>query len=250
MLQQPMISVDVRLAQIIATVSDSEGHLVPNLDARDFILEEDGIPQDIPHIVQDSETPVSIGILLDTSLSMRAGSKISGAVAAARAFLRVLDNRNQDEVQLMTFTTRVHVKRVFTEDRTTIDEALLKIKDPIGGTLIYSSVTQALKLMTKARNRKRALIVITDAETGEENVKKFRQRIRESEALIYTIGIRGVPMGASPSNPRLRPPTLPQWQEFSCGRGRVPWVFCGERLPHPNRRTLREPLNGLQLRKS
>jgi hypothetical protein len=60
MLQQPTISVDVRLAQIIATVSDSEGHLIPNLDARDFILEEDGIQQDIAHIVQDSETPVSL----------------------------------------------------------------------------------------------------------------------------------------------------------------------------------------------
>jgi hypothetical protein len=135
----------------------------------------------------------------------------------------------------MTFDTSVKVKHAFTGDRATIDDALLNIKKASGGTLLYASVSQALKQMARARNRKRALIVITDGLTPTPNAKKFRQTVRESETLIYTFGIRGKPMTSTsiliPAAPTRV--ALPPLQQTSCGRG-VPWVFCGERLSLPN----------------
>ncbi|MBI2150819.1 MAG: hypothetical protein HYU27_09490, partial [Acidobacteria bacterium] len=64
------IRVDVRLVNVIATVTDDHGRYVSNLNAGDFLVEEDGKPQKIAHFSQDRGIPVNVGIVLDTSSSM------------------------------------------------------------------------------------------------------------------------------------------------------------------------------------
>src|SRR5687768_3722451 len=67
---QDNLRVDVRLVNIVATVTDGRGRYVPGLTAADFIVEEDGVRQKIAHFSQDQNIPVSVGIVLDTSGSM------------------------------------------------------------------------------------------------------------------------------------------------------------------------------------
>src|SRR5262245_34679987 len=79
------LRVDVRLINVVATVTDAEGRFVSNLTADDFAVMEDGVPQKISHFSQDHDIPVSVGILLDTSGSMVA--KMKTAIEAIDRFL-------------------------------------------------------------------------------------------------------------------------------------------------------------------
>src|SRR5690242_4280743 len=65
------LRVDVRLVNVFATVTDNSGRYVSGLTKDDFVLEEDGIKQEVAHFSQDREIPVSVGIVLDTSGSMQ-----------------------------------------------------------------------------------------------------------------------------------------------------------------------------------
>src|ERR1051326_8220674 len=94
------VRVDVRLVNVVATVTDGRGRNIPNLTVDDFILEEDGKPQPITHFSQDQNIPVSVGILLDTSGSM--DRKIRTAVEAVERFTRRI--HPNDEIFLITFS--------------------------------------------------------------------------------------------------------------------------------------------------
>src|SRR5215470_19032901 len=82
------LRVDVRLVNVVATVTDTHGRYVDGLQASDFSLEEDGKPQQISHFSASTDLPVSVGIVLDTSTSME--RKISTATRAVDRFLRTI----------------------------------------------------------------------------------------------------------------------------------------------------------------
>src|SRR5262250_3385467 len=105
--------VDVRLVNVVATVTDTHGRTIPNLSVEDFVLEEDGKPQRITHFSQDQNVPVSVGILLDTSGSM--DRKIKTAVEAVERFSRRI--HQNDEIFLITFSGRPVLRQDFTDDR-------------------------------------------------------------------------------------------------------------------------------------
>src|SRR5262250_788604 len=107
------VRVDVRLVNVVATVIDSRGRSIPNLKVDDFVLEEDGKPQQITHFSQDQNVPVSVGILLDTSGSM--DRKIKTAVEAVERFSRRI--HQNDEIFLITFSGRPVLRQDFTDDR-------------------------------------------------------------------------------------------------------------------------------------
>jgi len=166
---------------------------VKNLHEQDFTVEENGVPQKIVHFVQDSETAVSLGILIDTSGSMAA--KPSGTLSALRASVgatRVLKRlmKPGDEFLLMSFATGFTVDQPFTQDTTRVDTKLRELA-PAGSTNLFPAVQRALREMKKAKSAKKALIVITDAETNGD-FDQLRKDIRSSEVLIYTFAIRGI----------------------------------------------------------
>src|SRR5580658_9979737 len=69
--QDVIFSTDVRVVNLIATVRDAQGHLVPNLTKDDFTLEEDGQPQTIRYFSRESGLPLTLGLLVDTSISQK-----------------------------------------------------------------------------------------------------------------------------------------------------------------------------------
>src|SRR5262245_27971853 len=133
------VRVDVRLVNIVATVTDARGRNISNLTVEDFILEEDGKPQQITHFSQDQNVPVSVGILLDTSGSM--DKKIRTAVEAVERFSRRI--HQNDEIFLITFSGRPVLRQDFTDDREKLSQDLRHV-NATGGTDLYYALTECL----------------------------------------------------------------------------------------------------------
>ena len=180
------VRVDVRLVNVVATVTDNHGRYIPNLTADDFILEEDGAVQEISHFSQDQNVPVSVGILLDTSGSM--DRKIRTAVESVDRFIRRIDE--DDEIFLMTFSGQTALRQDFTNDREKLSQALRHIT-PTGGTALYDALGEGLSRLRTSRHSKRALLVITDGQDTASVTKLdyVLKSIRASEVLVYPIGI-------------------------------------------------------------
>jgi Ca-activated chloride channel family protein len=180
------VRVDVRLVNVIATVTDAHGRYVPDLEANDFILEEDGTQQQIAHFSQDRNVPVSVGVLLDTSGSM--DRKIRTAVEAVDRFIRRI--QRDDEIFLITFSGQAVLREDFTDDRERLSQALRHIR-ATGGTALYDALGEGLNKLRSARHSKRALLVITDGQDTASTLKldQVLQSIRASELLVYPIGI-------------------------------------------------------------
>jgi VWFA-related protein len=180
------LRVDVRLVNVVATVTDSQGRYVDGLVAADFKLEEDDKPQQISHFAASTDLPVSVGIVLDTSTSME--RKISTATRAVDRFLRGI--HADDDIFLMTFDTSVKVRQDFTSNRDKLWDALDKVKlSP--GTSLYDAVVASTDKVRKGKYPKKAILLISDGvdTTSDRDYNVARLAVRESEVLVYILGI-------------------------------------------------------------
>ncbi len=179
----------VELINVTTTVSDSSGRFVPGLRKEDFSVYEDDQPVEISHFSSE-RVPVSLGIVLDTSGSM-AGSKLQEAQSALRRFLFELLDK-EDEIFLYRFSTYPVLLQGWTSDRQLLGRVLDRVT-PNGGTAMYDAVAEAVPLAQEGQFRKKAIVVISDGnDTGSQTtIRELKQQIRESEVLVYAIGIDG-----------------------------------------------------------
>ena len=194
----------VELVNVTATVADSTGRFVPGLTKDDFIIYEDDVRQTVSQFSAE-RVPVSLGIALDTSGSM-AGTKIQEAQAALNRMLFDLLDR-QDELFLYRFSNTPVLLQGWTKDRQQLTHALARI-EPNGGTAMYDTVAEAIPLTIQGQNRKKALLVISDGNDTSSaiSVRDLKAQIRETETLVYAIGIDGT---AEPTTYRTPPPRTP-----------------------------------------
>src|SRR5262245_916284 len=179
----------VDLVNVTATVTDDNGRFVSGLDKQDFTIFDDGKPQPITHF-NSERVPVSLGILLDTSGSMK-GDKMTAARAAIDRFITTLLGP-EDELFLVEFADNVDVRQEWTTDREAINRALRRVAAE-GGTALYDAVSQSLPIAASGKHRKKALLVISDGNDSRSLTTAFdlRQKIRESEVLVYALGVDG-----------------------------------------------------------
>jgi Ca-activated chloride channel homolog len=180
------LRVDVRLVNIYATVMDTSGRYVDGLKQTDFIVQEDGRRQMLSHFDHNEDTPVSVGVILDTSGSMNA--KLNTATDAIDRFIRTI--HPDDDIFLMGFDTETYLLQDFTSDRTKLRKAL-KYADSGGGTALYDALQEGIKKVKHGGNTKRAILLITDGQdnTSESTFTQARLAVRESELLVYSLGI-------------------------------------------------------------
>jgi Ca-activated chloride channel homolog len=199
----------VEFVNVTATVTDDNGRFVSGLRQEDFTVYEDGQVQDVSHFSSD-RVPVSLGIALDASGSMSPEKLATARAAIERLIFKLLDQ--DDELFFVEFATRAQLTQGWTTDRQLISKALGKV-DPIGGTALYDAVAEALPTAEDGRNRKKALLVISDGNDTNSTigVSALRQRIRESEVLVYALGVdstaRDTPRIVQP--PVQFPPSIP-----------------------------------------
>jgi Ca-activated chloride channel homolog len=209
----------VELVNVAVTVTDVYGRFVPNLTQDDFVVYEDNVAQPISYFTRE-RVPVSLGIALDTSGSM-AGDKIVAAQDALNRFLYDLLG-DQDEIFLYRFSSEPVLIQNWTRDRDRLRWQLGRIT-PKGETVLYDTVAEAVPLASQGQHRKKALVVISDGnDTGSRTtISELRQIIRESEVLVYAIGIDAPGGSARNSQAPQRPP------------GQIPWPFPQGKPPYP-----------------
>jgi Ca-activated chloride channel family protein len=180
------LKVDVQLINVVATVTDNKGRYVADLTEDDLIVEEDGQPQEIVHFSQSNDLPVSLGIVLDTSGSME--RKISTATRAVERFIRLI--HEDDDIFLMTFSNRPDLRQDFTDDREKLTSALRRVTVG-GGTSLYDALDMSLRKVRRGKHEKKAILLISDGEdtTSETTLDEVMVGIRESELLVYSLGI-------------------------------------------------------------
>jgi Ca-activated chloride channel family protein len=196
----------VELINVTATVSDANGRFVPGLRQDDFLVYEDDSPVEVTHFSPE-RVPVSLGIALDTSGSM-AGDKMDAARGALIRFVDDLLDRS-DELFLYRFSSYPVLVQGWTNDRRRLLGALDQLT-PSGGTAMYDAVSDAIPLAQQGQNRKKALVVISDGNdtASRLSIRDLKQQIRESEVLVYAIGIDGEGEGTVRRAP-LQPPRIP-----------------------------------------
>ena len=158
---------------------------VTGLDKEDFRLYEDKVEQEISHLSSE-DTPLSVGIVFDTSGSM--GAKLSSSRQAVVQFMKTANP--EDEFFLVEFNDRPNIAVGFTSSPDEIQSRLTFTRSK-GQTALLDSVYMAMTQMKKARNPRRAILIISD---GGDNSSRYTERelryaVRESDVQIYVIGI-------------------------------------------------------------
>jgi Ca-activated chloride channel family protein len=197
------------LINVTATVTDRAGRFVAGLRQEDFAVYEDNKPMEVTHFSSE-RVPVSLGIVLDTSGSMD-GEKWEAARSAIEGFLYAL-NDPQDDFFLYRFSADPDLVQDWTSERNDIMRSLGRVR-PSGGTAMYDGVAEAIPMAHGGRNRKKAIVLISDGNDSNSrlNVSEVRQMIRETEVMVYAVGIDGSAEptfqgGGRPSPPITRPP--------------------------------------------
>jgi Ca-activated chloride channel homolog len=179
------IRVDTMLVLIPAHVTTGDGASVTDLSQDNFRVSEDGVEQKITYFAKD-DAPISIGVLLDTSGSMR--NKMHRSAEAAATFFQTANP--QDEFFLIEFSDRPRLTVPFTNDPDELYRRVVHAR-PFGRTSLLDAVHMASIQMKQARNSRKAILIVSD---GGDNRSRFTPRqvqedVLESDMQTYAIGI-------------------------------------------------------------
>jgi len=212
-----VVRVETNLTNIFFTAADSNKRFISNLKKEDVRILEDGQPQEIFTFQKNLDLPLSIAILIDTSLSEE--RTLPDEKAAARAFVEAVMRPDRDEAAIVSFTGEVTLEQGFTGNLERVRRAIDRVEfvPPsggyigrgvvVGGTPPISDTNQMLagstaiwdaiwassnELMSiSADSTRRTLILLTDGEDTSSQVKMHEaiERAQKADALIYAIGI-------------------------------------------------------------
>src|SRR5580658_9749286 len=119
---QPTFSTNVKLVQVFASVRDGKGAIVKDLDKADFTLKEDGKPQNIQYFSRESNLPLTLGLLVDTSLSQR--NVLGDEKRASYKFFDQVLREDKDQAFVIHFDHEVELLADLTSSRKTLDKGL------------------------------------------------------------------------------------------------------------------------------
>src|ERR1035437_9274084 len=183
---------NTRMVVCHTTVVDKSGHLVTNLTESAFNVFENEVKQQIK-VFKHEDLPVSLGLIIDNSGSMR--PKRAKVEAAALALVK--DSNPDDEVFVVNFNDTAYLDnphgKLFTSDIAEMEEALTRI-DSRGGTAMRDAVQMSIDhLVANAHKDKKVLVLVTDgvenASTISKSLEELVRNARQSEVLIYAVGL-------------------------------------------------------------
>lgn len=166
--QEPTFSTSVKVVNILATVRDKKGHIVRDLTKNDFTVFENGRTQNIRYFAQQSDLPLTLALLVDTSLSQT--RVLEEERNASLRFLEDVLREDKDRACIVDFAQSIVVRQELTSSRKDLEAALEVLETPdvrqlgadASGTLLYEAVRNtSIQIMRKVEGRK-ALIVLTD----------------------------------------------------------------------------------------
>jgi len=209
----PTFSSDVKVVNLLASVRDKHGQIVNNLTKDDFKLQQDGHPQTIRYFSKVTDLPLTLGLLVDTSMSQR--RLIEQERTSSYSFLENLMREDKDKAFVIHFDWEVELLQDLTSSRKKLNAALEKLDNPTfapgygggsgggggsqgggggsghhgGGTDLYDAVFLGSdELMQKQQGRK-ALIILSDGvDTGSRvTLTRAIEAAQRSNTLVYSI---------------------------------------------------------------
>jgi VWFA-related protein len=205
------IPVDVKVVTLPVTVRDKKGKIVRDLTKDDFELQEDSKPQAIRYFSQETNLPLTVGLLVDTSLSER--DNIERERSASRGFLDQMITRPVDRAFVIHFDREIELLQDLTSDHAKLEKAVGLIDTqqsvesiPTGdqgsgshrggrgaGTKLYDAIFLACDEITKKQTGRKAIVVLTDGEDrgSQENMNSAIESCQKAETVVYTIYMGG-----------------------------------------------------------
>jgi Ca-activated chloride channel homolog len=192
---QTTIPVSVNLVDVLFTVLDRRNKLVSDLEQKDFKVFDDQVPQDIRYFSKQSDLPLRIGMLLDTSNSIR--DRLKFEQDAANNFLFSVLRRNKDEAFLMTFDDEPQLLQGFSGDTGLLRDHILQTRAG-GGTAVYDAIYDACLNQLSHPPRpagdqpdvvRRVMILISD---GEDNLSNHTRAEAIEMAQRYSVVIYAI----------------------------------------------------------
>jgi VWFA-related protein len=213
------VSVDVKVVNVLATVRDKHGKLLPNLSKDDFALEEDGRLVNIQYFSRDTDLPLTVGLLVDTSLSQR--TVLEQEKNASKTFLDQMI-REKDAAFVLHFDREVELLQDLTSSKEKLAEALEQLQtqamrrrnepagsgdsgDPDdtgpnerrgmrrGGTTLYDAIYLASdELMQKQKGRKAVVVLSDGVDRGsKEGLEGAIEAAQKADTIVYSIFFKG-----------------------------------------------------------
>jgi len=183
--KQGTIEIKTDLVELDVTVVDQNNTPVMNLKKEDFSVYEDKVKQTIEN-VNRQEVPVSFGVVIDTSGSMR--SKLQTVSDASVSLIKQM--RLDDEAFVASFKTEPELVQDFTADRRELEDAISELFTSGGTALLDAVIATADYAQEKGKRRRKALVVITDGLEKNSSVKEkeVMEAIKEDEVQVYLVG--------------------------------------------------------------
>jgi len=185
------IHVDVNLVEILASVSDADGHPLINLPQSAFSIAEEGVPQQIVRFEPETNRPLDIALMVDSSMSTLRDMK-EEEESAAHFVQQVV--RPADSLSVFEFSDSVVQLSEFTDNIGTLESATHRIS-PGAGTAMYDAVVLGSRALSHLPpGRRRAIVLVTDAgeTTSSSTFDSTRRAAVSSGALLYSVVIRAV----------------------------------------------------------
>ena len=183
--KQNTIEIKTDLVELDVTVVDQNNLSVMNLKKEDFIVYEDKVKQTIENVNRE-EVPVSFGLVIDTSGSMR--SKLQTVSDASVSLIKQM--RAEDEAFVASFKAEPELVQDFTSDRRELEDAVNELFTSGGTALLDAIIATADYAQEKGKRRRKALVVITDGLEKNSSVKEkaVMEAIKEDEVQVYLVG--------------------------------------------------------------
>ncbi|MEN6535274.1 MAG: VWA domain-containing protein [Bryobacteraceae bacterium] len=185
--EEPVFRVDVNLVRILATVKDDSGRLIGTLEKSDFAVWDDGTPQQLAIFERRTEQPLSIALLVDTSLSTAIDLRYE--MDSVERFLRAVfsEGNPKDAVALYSFSYDVTLRASFTGDRSKLESAARAMR-PQSGTSLYDAIFLASRDLD-TREGRRVMILVTDGgdTTSAKNFHQALEAAQRADAVLYAI---------------------------------------------------------------
>jgi VWFA-related protein len=193
---QPTFSTDVKVVDIVATVRTRKNEIVRDLTKDDFLLFENGRPQTIRFFSRESELPLTVGLMIDTSMSQQ--RVLDSERGASFRFLDEVLRESKDKLFVMQFDMSVQLRQPLTSSRKQLEEILPYVDTPTrrelreqtgGGTLLYDAIVQASDTVLKSQKNRKAIVMLSDGDDHGSNatVTDAIEAAQRADTLVYSI---------------------------------------------------------------
>ncbi len=205
--ETPTFTIGVNVVNVLANIMDKRGAIIRDLEQADFNILEDGRPQTIRYFARQTDLPLTLGLLVDTSMSQ--DRVLDAERAASFRFLDQVLREKKDQVFVMQFDSALLTRQELTSSYRDLNEALTEVNTPSrrelengggSGTKLFDCVVQASNdTMVKQHGRK-ALILLTDGDDNDSDstLANAIDAAQKADTLIFSILFSDAGIGHGP----------------------------------------------------